>query len=154
MEGAKFYRLPIGDVRGLFLGQMTDCCQSIGGVGSACAAHGYISEQGGFFVLENAKGKIVGQTWAWRGKGGEMCFDSLETLGDHVKDGQWEKLLAEVGKELAARKDHDVTALHIGMGGKTPDSLQRAFRSATLATPRDHTSYRDSTNVQIRVWKR
>jgi hypothetical protein len=164
MAGAKFYRLPDGDIRGLFLGEMTACCQSIGGAGTACAKHGYISPDSGFYVVENAKGKIIAQTWAWRGTRGEMCFDSLETLGKNVSPEQWAKIIHATAAELTTRKDHDVTELRIGDGGGTPNHFLRdAFSDYNTSTPIDrphnaqpknYTSYRDSEGPQILVWKK
>jgi hypothetical protein len=155
MAGGKFYRLAAHDVRGLFLGAMTDCCQSVGSVGAECATHGYTSKDSGFYVVENAKGKIVAQTWAWRGTHGEMCFDSLETLGGNVKSHQWVKILKETAAELTAQKDTDVTALHVGRGGGTQsNNLQTTFKKTASATPKDYTGYRDSKGTQILVWRR
>lgn len=152
MQGAVFRKLANDDIRGLFLGEMTDCCQSIGGAGEKCARHGFTSENGGFYVVETAKGEIIGQSWAWRGKEGELCLDSLETLGERVSDAQWTEILQAAAAELTQRKDHDVSALHVGMGGKTPSSLAQTFKNAA-ATPVDYKGYRDSS-AQIRVWKR
>lgn len=152
LEGAVFKKLANDDVRGLFLGELTDCCQSIGKAGSKCAMHGFASENGGFYAIENVRGEIIGQSWAWRGTDGEMCFDSLETLGNRVTAEQWKQLLDETAKELAARRDHGVTALHVGTGGATPDSIGRQFASHA-AKPVDYEGYRDSEK-QIRVWKR
>lgn len=152
MQGAVFRKLANDDIRGLFLGEMTDCCQSIGGAGDGCARHGFTSENGGFYVVETAKGEIIGQSWAWRGKKGELCLDSLETLGERVSAAQWTEILQAAAAELTQRKDHDVSALHVGLGGKTPGSLAQAFKNAA-ATPVDYKGYRDSS-AQIRVWKR
>lgn len=158
LPGAQFRRLPSGDVRGLFLGKITACCQSIGGTGEGSAKHGYLSEHGGFYVVESGKGDIIGQSWAWRGKKGELCFDSLETLGDRISPAQWTKLMQETAKELTERKDHDVTALHIGAGGRTPEySLRQVFHdSSKKAQPKGFSPFghRDSRTAQIRVWKR
>lgn len=158
MDGAKFYRLAADDIRGLFLGEFTGCCQLIGNAGASCAEHGYASEDGGFYVIEK-RGKIVGQTWAWRGENDEMCFDSLETLGSgdaaEVTDTQWEKILHLLAKELAQRDNHTVAQLNIGIGGKTPQSLQSAFENAaSLAMPKNYTGYQDSKKQQAVVWKR
>ena len=152
MPGATFHRLAADDIRGLFLGEMTDCCQSIGGVGEKCAEHGFISEDSGFYVVENSKGRVVGQTWAWRGKKGQLVFDSLETLGENVRPEQWQKLTEAFGKALAKNPD-DVTALYLGCGGATPHKLTEAFRDALVAAqPRGYKGYRDS-DEQVVVWK-
>lgn len=157
LPGGVFRRLPENDVRGLFLGEITACCQSIGKMGEACTKHGYLSENGGFYVVESGKGDIIGQSWAWRGKKGELCFDSLETLGDRVSAEQWTTLMQETAQELTARTDHDVTALHIGAGGRTPvKSLKKVFKDTTKAKPKDfgYFRHRDSRLSQIRVWRR
>ncbi len=153
MPGAKFYRLPADDVRGLFLGEFTDCCQSIGSDGAACATYGYKSENGGFYVVENAKGLIVSQTFAWRAQGGGLCFDTLETLGENVTSAQWAKILQETARELAQRPDHDLTQLSVGMGGGTPESLTSVFNQATRTKPLDYKGYSEAQK-QIMVWQR
>jgi hypothetical protein len=65
--------------------------------------------------------------------------------------------MQETAKELTQRKDHDVTALHIGAGGRTPEnSLRRIFKDSTKAKPKGFSPFghRDSRLSQIRVWKR
>jgi ankyrin repeat protein len=152
MEGASFHPLPANDVRGLFLGELTDCCQSIGGQGAACAEHGFMSENGGFYVVEKDNKEIIGQTWAWRGKEGELVFDSLETLGQRVTPQQWKKLTVAFAKALK-KNAGNVTALHIGTGGATPESLTKSFNAAAAAQPVDYTGYRDS-HKQVVLWER
>ncbi len=151
LPGAAFRRLDKDDVRGLFLGELTDCCQSIGGAGAACAEHGFTSKDSGFYVVENAKGKVIGQTWAWRGEKDELVFDSLETLGGNVSGQQWKKL-TEVFAKAVANDPGDITAFNVGTGGATPESLAHAFQAASSpAAPRGHNGYRDSGN-QITLW--
>lgn len=152
LEGTTFHKLANDDVRGLFLGELTDCCQSIGNAGNDCAEHGYTSPNGGFYVIETAQGEIIGQSWAWRGEQSELCLDSLETLGARVSQQQWKDLLKEIAQELTMRKNHGVSALHVGTGGATPHAFAQAFEQAT-AKPVDYSGYRDS-NKQVRVWKR
>jgi hypothetical protein len=153
MPGATFRRLEPGDVRGLFLGEITDCCQSIGGQGEQCARNGFTSEDSGFYVVENSRGKIVGETWAWRGRDGELVFDSLETLGRNVTHKQWRKLAEEFAQALTEKPENDVTALHIGTGGATSRKLVRKFSAAASpAEPRDgYQAYRDSRQ-QVVIW--
>lgn len=93
IPGAKFYKLDDGDVRGMFLGNFVDCCQSIAGHDGAqkVVKHGYVSSYGGFYVVEKEK-EIIGAVWAWVDKTGTLVFDSLETLGGRVKPESWEKI--------------------------------------------------------------
>lgn len=151
MDGAQFKKLPDGDLRGLVLGQITNCCQSIGGAGEDCAKHGFKSENGGFYIVavnDNKKDEeIIGQSWAWRGTGGELVLDSLETLGGRVNKDQWQKLVTAFAGAL---EKTDVTSLHVGAGGATP---QLPFERSNSVMPRDYSGYRDS-NSQYQVWKR
>src|ERR1019366_463519 len=121
--GARWRRLAPHDTKGLLLGEYTGCCQSVGGVGAACAQHGYQSPDGGFYVVENAKGEIVGQSWAWRGTKGELVLDSLETLGKHVSTTAWKNIVAAFAAKLAESPENNVTSLHIGQGGGTPKNM-------------------------------
>ena len=151
MPGATFRRLAPDDIRGLFLGELTDCCQSIGSQGADCAKHGYTSENGGFYVVEDKTGKIIAQTWAWRGEKDEMCFDTLETLGSRVTDQQWKKILKGFADQLTKQKT-DITCLTVGMGGDTPKSLTRQFKQTkTPATPKAYKGYTEASQ-QIQVW--
>lgn len=149
MPGAAFRKLPDGDYRGLVLGEITDCCQSIGSAGSRCAEHGFTSENGGFYIIATNDNEIIAQSWAWRGGHGELVLDSLETLGTRVTPPQWASLAAAFARAL---EKTDVTALHIGAGGKTPKDFP--FDPAGFpAHPVDYYSSRDSS-VQYCVWKR
>jgi hypothetical protein len=77
-------KLPREDGRGLFLGQLTNCCQHVlGGAAESSAWHGAIDEDGGFYVIEK-NNKIVAQSWIWRNEE-TVCFDNIELLGD-LKD--------------------------------------------------------------------
>lgn len=153
-----FKKLPDGDLRGLILGQLTDCCQSIGSVGEECAQHGFRSENGGFYIVvanDNKKGaeEIIGQSWAWRGKQGELVLDSLETLGKRISGQQWERLTSAFADALKnTTESHDITALHIGKGGDTPNNM--GFKEVTSpAEPLNYDGYRDSQS-QYLVWKK
>lgn len=154
MLGGKFYRLPADDIRGLFLGELTDCCQSIGSEGRACAKYGYESENGGFYVVENAKGRVISQTFAWRAHDGGLCFDTLETLGQNVTAAQWHKILKEAANKLGEGTDHNISRLTVGLGGDTPHNLTSIFGNATVAaTPLDYTGYSEAQE-QLVVWQR
>ena len=155
LPGASFRKLGDGDLRGLVLGELTDCCQSLGKAGEACAKHGFSSENGGFYVVALRAGEkeeeIIGQSWAWRGKQNELVLDSLETLGTRVSEGQWSRLLTAFSKELADNAK-DITALHLGKGGNTPERLP-FDKAASPAVPKDYSGYRDSKQ-QLEIWRR
>jgi len=133
-EGAKLYRLHEGDIRGLFLGEATDCCQSIGNVGKDCAKHGFSSENGGFYVVTDAKDKIIAQSCAWLGKNGEMVLDSLETLGTQLSGENWQSLLKAMKKELKTNHP-EINGLYVGAGGATPRGMNLK-KAGTLVQPK------------------
>jgi len=151
MPGARFYRLPAGDIRGLFLGEMTGCCQTVNNVGGPCAEHGYASADSGFYVVENA-GRIIGQAWAWRGTKNEMCLDSLETLGNRLSAKTWERIIERLSDEISKDDACGISSLHVGLGGATPKQFNEKFKRDN-ASPKGYKGYRDSEK-QVRVWKK
>jgi len=80
LEDYTFRKLDDHDVRGPFLGLYTDCCQHLHNAGSSCAKAGWRDPESGFYIIEKG-GEIIAQSWAWRGRDGELCFDSIEGLG-------------------------------------------------------------------------
>lgn len=137
----RFYKLPAGDVRGLFLGEMTACCQHLAGQGADCAAYGFIAADSGFYVMAHKKtDEIVAQSWAWRGLRGELVLDSLEALPGHVEARQWTSLCREFAARVQGQAG--ITAVHVGTGGATPP-LPFGQMNET-AIPVAYDSYRDS----------
>jgi hypothetical protein len=149
-----FRKLKDGDLRGLALGELTDCCQHLGDNGVGCTVHGFLSSSGGFYVLADKKtDQIVAQSWAWRGQQDEIVFDSLESLGGHMDTAQWSGLLANLATEF--KKHADVSAFLVGTEGDTPQDLSLPIaRALALAQPRDYAGYRDSADEQYVVYKR
>lgn len=158
MKGARLYRLPANDVRGLYLGQYTDCCQYVGENGEACAIFGYKSPESGFYVIENARGQIIAQSWAWRGADGALCFDSLETLGHNVPPEKWPEILKAIADHLdedPARGATPVTRFVVGAGGDTPaNTLSAIFKKAAKPSSLpEYDGYSDAKQ-QFLIWRR
>ena len=106
--------LPRSDVRGLHLGEHTNCCQHPDGVGEPCAFHGQCSPFGAFFVVEDPERNILAQSWVWEAQAqkGELAvtFDNIETRGLQGK----ERLVINIyekAAEMMGAKD-----IHIGEG--------------------------------------
>ena len=150
MAGYRLRKLADGDLRGLVLGEYSACCQHLANAGAECAEHGYISENGGFYVVEDSDNKIIAQSWAWRGKNGELTLDSLESMPERMNGTAWQKICEEFAKQATAAQPN-ITAIHVGTGGATP-SMDFA-RASKLAEPKDYKAYRDSTNGQYAVWQ-
>jgi hypothetical protein len=112
------------DPRGLFLGEHTDCCQSVGGVGGSCAWHGVLDRDGAFVIIEKA-GRIVAQSWVWR-HGDHLIFDSLEYLGSSSDKKRYRPMMASAAEAMVGRlgvrgvyggagfgKDRKVSPFHV-----------------------------------------
>jgi ankyrin repeat protein len=140
-------KLESGDPKGLLLGEFTDCCQHIAGQGRECTEHGFLSPNGGFYVVEKEKtGEITGQSWVWRGKQGELVLDSFESLNGHFDVKAITKICEEIAYALTTHTTKlakPVNGLYLGQGGATPATL--AFnKAASPAKPCDYDKYRDS----------
>jgi hypothetical protein len=116
--------LPRNDPRGLFLGMLTNCCQYPSSGASSAAWHGQESEDGGFFVVEDAKGNVVVQSWTWLSRKLRVCaFDSLESLGRIT--GERAALVSEIYQEAALRlkTEKNVDAVFAGPANKVDMGL-------------------------------
>lgn len=179
LDGAKFYKLNDGDYRGIILGELTDCCQSVGNVGRACAEHGFLNENGGFYVVEDRKGEIIGQAWAWQ-KDNAIVFDSLEylrdkQLGPRVNSDQWQALCQKFAEALQKdKKFTHIESFRVGSGGKTPRmdfnkassykgdrgmhnyarETGRPTKPQNVEVIKPPTAYADSSIGQYIVWKK
>jgi len=115
------YRLARGDVRGLFLGEHTDCCQSVGNIASSCAWHGATGRDGGFVVVER-RGQIVAQSYIWR-DGGFVVFDSLECLGERKR---FRPIMLAAAREMIGRLG--VVGVYAGAGyGESDERVPNPF---------------------------
>lgn len=150
MPGGRFRRLPPDDFRGLVLGEIVGCCQSVGSDGETCALTGFTSTQSGFYVVEDAAGQIVAQSWAWRGQQDELVFDSLEYAKKDFTPACWPLLLQQVSAALQSNSTaHNVSAFFVGQGGDTPKDLP--YLPVIPAQPADHAPYEDSAK-QYAIW--
>ena len=62
-----FQKLPAGDIKGLFLGKMTGCCQSVEGDAEKAVIAGFTRADAGFYTLTDKDGKVKAQSYAWIG---------------------------------------------------------------------------------------
>ena len=89
VDGINFRILEKDDPLGFVLGDITNCCQHIGGAADSCVVDGYTNPEAGFIVFEetifNEKGedtgekRILGQAYIWYDpKTKTVCFDNIE----------------------------------------------------------------------------
>jgi hypothetical protein len=111
-----FRRLQPKDPRGPLLGEITNCCQHLGGVASDCAEAGTMDPEASFYVLER-RGVIIAQSFAWRTKT-SLVFDSWERLS-HNYDPLCQPVLVKAA-EKALELDSSLEDIRLGAGGGTP----------------------------------
>ncbi len=71
------------------IGNLTNCCQTVGGAGHDCVKYGMTMSNSGFVVFRN-KGEILGQAWVWFDEAsGCVCLDNIEvpTRRQKILDG-------------------------------------------------------------------
>jgi hypothetical protein len=148
-EGFFWLKLPPTDKRGLILGEITDCCQSLGGHSEQCVKDAMTLASNGLYVLVKQKKKkdqhyplivhgqineenykIVGQSYVWKSSNGNLCLDSLECLGgDEISLEIQQSILSDFATEIL-EKFPSIHYITLGQGGKTPEGI---FEKASLA---------------------
>ena len=133
-------KLPTDDKRGLILGKITDCCQSIGDHSGQCVQDAASLNGSGLYVLLKRKKsstsscktsngsinygdfQIIGQSYAWISKTGNLCLDSVECLRGSITTEQLKEILIAFA-EKALESNPAIKRVTLGMGGKTPQGL-------------------------------
>ena len=69
--------LRLDDPLAMAIGTLTDCCQELGNCAEVCMEHSMVDKNGRVFVIKDAEGNIVAQSWVWRNKD-VLCFDNIE----------------------------------------------------------------------------
>lgn len=139
-EGYYWVKLPPKDERALILGKITDCCQSINGHSETCVKDAVEQEDNGLYVLLKQKKddqkklfnkdgsinyedfQIIGQSYAWKTKTGNLCLDSVECLRDSVPNDVLHQILSDFAKQAVA-EDPSIRRVTLGAGGKTPPDV-------------------------------
>lgn len=143
-------KLQPGDYRGLLLGKLTNCCQSIGEHSTACVEDGMSNPNSGFVaifkksksgVMDPINDRMLAQSYAWFGKDeftkNHLVFDSWERLG--VDNNRLLFVFYGPYSEKAMR-EYGVEKVTLGTGGNTPENI--SFED----TPTPGSLYGDSRN--------
>lgn len=78
-NGISFRVLEKDDPLGFVIGDITNCCQHIGGAGGDCVSDGYINPHAGFLVFETDEKRILGQAYVWYDpETYTVCYDNIE----------------------------------------------------------------------------
>ena len=71
------------------LGDLTNCCQCLGGAGETAMMHGFLNPDAGFWIIEDKDGKVRAQAEIWIANEGTLVFDNIEcanTDREHLSD--------------------------------------------------------------------
>ena len=71
--------LRLDDPSIIFVGELTHCCQAINDAGESCMRHSATSPNGRVLVVQDAKGKVLSQSWIWRNQN-VLCLDNIEAV--------------------------------------------------------------------------
>ncbi len=138
--------LPREDVRTIFFGEYTDCCQHWGGAGQSCAVSTVMDPFSQLFVVEDDKGKIIAGSWTWENTEGEykeVCFDNIEALGELTSRPELNKIYEMAGEYLT--KEENCRRVTIGLGYQDADvSSYRKIEDAIKLPLRYGRGYTDA----------
>lgn len=168
-RGYHLVKLPIDDPNAFVLGEITNCCQSMGGDSEACVIDGITREDNGFYVLLKAKQsppdskqqplvdgkinytyfKIVGQCYAWKSKKDNLVIDSWENLTPKKEDKVIVPMLYQFAKKATQTNDAPLV-VNIGIGGKTPEEL--ATLDQTISEDIKQGKQYDDSKKQVRLF--
>lgn len=65
------------DLRQVFLGNYTHCCQKFGDAGESSMLFGLVSKHSGFFTIKRSE-KVLAQAWVWEAKADTLVLDNIE----------------------------------------------------------------------------
>jgi len=161
-EGYYWIKLPVTDKRALILGDITDCCQSIGGHSEPCVKDAVSLTDNALYILVKQRKKenpapalivngnindhnykIIGQSYVWKSQRGNLCLDSIECLKGSISEPALEHILTAFANK-SLKDNPDIKYVTIGCGGKTPKDLF----SPALVSEKIHIGYQyeDSHN--------
>lgn len=77
-EGYTLTRLPKDALENLFMGDITSCCQKLGGFGEDVCTEGWTDKHSVNYVFRTPSNNICAHFWAWEAKDGGIVIDSIE----------------------------------------------------------------------------
>lgn len=137
-QGYYWVKLPAYDKRSLILGDITKCCQSIGGDSESCVKDAVTLKDNGLYVLlrqrrahnlepfidrkiNDINFDIVGQSYVWNSNTGNLCLDSIECLSS-VGNPVIQRILNDFSTQILI-DNPDIKRVNVGRGGQTPPGL-------------------------------
>jgi len=146
--------LRLDDAAGIFIGNITDCCQKVGGAGESSMLHSMTEKNGRVFVVRDADKKIISQSWLWR-NGDVVCFDNVEIpySGDNEKNqNAIYEIMKRASKELC-EKDKEVIEELVAEGKITKEVAEQIqLKKVTVGTSNNDLDrlYESETDKQLK----
>jgi plasmid maintenance system antidote protein VapI/GNAT superfamily N-acetyltransferase len=152
--------IPRSDVRGLFLGRYTGCCQYPGDTGGNCAWYGQEKPNAGFFVIEDKQGNITHMSFAWINdhnidKDGNcergLCFDNFEINKSLDLDAQIaaKSAAGEIIKSATSDLSPRYHKITVGTGYSGIDHEIWPLAEDPLPLPSDFSGWSDTTGEGV-----
>ena len=135
--------LRLDDATGIFIGNITNCCQKVGGAGETAMLHSMTEKNGRVFVVRDANNKIIAQSWLWR-NGNTICFDNVEipnSVNNKKNQDMAYEVLRKAGKELC-EKDKEVLEELVSEGKIDKDKAGK-IRAMKVTVGRGNTDIND-----------
>ena len=150
IEEYKFRKLDSGDVRQLYMGDYTDCCQKVRGAGESCVWHSWKSPEGATFVVEK-NNKIIAQSWAWRNNR-HLVFDNIEMLSGHLGNNKVLELYKKAAVLLKGKLGIEFFQIGLGHNDCSQlDSLKKVEADEMVESPKGVYSDADYNRVWLEV---
>ena len=77
-EGYTLTRLPKDALENLFMGELTSCCQKLGGFGEDVCTEGWTDKHSVNYIFKTPSNNICAHFWAWEAQDGSIIIDSIE----------------------------------------------------------------------------
>lgn len=142
-------------------GHLTNCCQSVGNrAGEYSVEHGITNPYGGFYSLrKKGNDEVIAQCWAWRGRGGGIVLDSIESQYAYTQDQTRHFMLSEFFGYLAYQlvTQYHVPHVLVGRSAHTPTHLgkkcgkREVFRESYIL-PDSDTQFLLSTKEHEKIY--
>ena len=137
------------DVRTLFVGEKTSCCQSYGDVGGSCAVDSVTNPSSGCLIFESRKSeaepwKIVGCSWFYESQNGGykgLTFDNVEVETYGHYEEQVKSLFLKMTEEFARDNYKYIT---VGNGGNDIELDGYKLAPARNPLPSGYDEYTDA----------
>lgn len=100
-EGYTLEALPKSDIRNLVLGDLTGCCQTLGGAAEEVCTLGWKDKHSINYVVKSPSGKVLAHTWVWTDEFGNFILDSVEGRGS-IEPSIVAKLITQLVEAIGA----------------------------------------------------